>query len=244
MTKNSRQNETDQNLFLFIIVLILAIILCGGLLLLLYYPEVSAKYLKTQDTSAIISSTEEEIVFENTEKELYNVLPGYTYFEGKSNLKLYADIFPMVDDRLIVIGSQFHNENFKETLMEDANIKELFYKQEDGSYKNKDNTITISLIDNTASFKDNRTTVSIPFTGELELIPEEEIIEEIDEEVIGDDSIFKDGTLIETTKVDNILVDTYDSSPTPDNYISKDFQKYLTYYLHNFFLILHFYLQK
>lgn len=218
----------NNTVLIFIIELILAIILCGAIMCILYYPQISEKYLhKTTDDSSTIASTEEFIHKSEDKESLYDILPGYTYYEDKGSMKLFADIIPTENNNLLIMGVQYHQANFKDNLMSDASIKELFYLQEDGSYKNEDNTITVHLKDDTAEFKDIRKTVSLPYNGTLKLIPAP--IEYNKVSNIESGELFNDDNIIVNSKVENVKVDSLDNSTTPDNYISgKDFIKHLT----------------
>lgn len=220
------KKESKFTVLIFIAELILAIILCAAIMCILYYPFVKEKYFNNTDDSSVIASTE-EFIFKSTDKEtLYNILPGYTYYEDKGSMKLYADIIP-TDNNLMIIGVQYHQENFKNNLMPDANIKEVFYLQEDGSYRNKDNTITVHLKDDIAEFKDIRKTVSLPYNGTLKLIPAP--IEYNKVSNIESGELFNDDNIIVNSKVEDVKIDSLDNSTTPDNYISgKDFIKHLT----------------
>lgn len=102
----------------------------------------------------------------------YAVRPGYTFYLDKGSMKLFADITPMDEGKVLNIsGKEYHDEQGYDVEMTDAKINDTFTLDLDtGEYTNNNEDIVIKYDGLTATFTDNRHSVALKFSGTLELI--------------------------------------------------------------------------
>jgi hypothetical protein len=197
--------------------------ICGGIAIiglhcLFSYLDSKIPVVETVQETTVVE-TAKAIKMDKKEKPLYNITPGYTYYTDKGNIKLYADIIPMDNGNIFVIGEEFYNDSYSDTHMEDASIKEELHCQENNIYMNSDNNLIVTLSDNYAVFTDNRP-VSLPFNGKLDKIDIPVETSDISEDETNAE--------VDTNKVTDIKVDEYSENSTAQGiYVGKDFEKFL-----------------
>lgn len=168
MTRRARRRAIRDVIF------VCTLILAGLVLLyvLLFGGKETSKDTPTEEVSTEAIETEKGYIVENNQtvivdSTLYDVTCGYTFYEDKGNMKLYADIVPTtMSGSLMVTATEFHMG--KE--MPNGKIKEQFNMREDGLYVNSSGTVTINYTGLSATFEDNRKGVELPFDGTLQLL--------------------------------------------------------------------------
>jgi hypothetical protein len=168
VTRRARRRAIRDVIFVY------TLILAGLVLLyvLLFGGKETSKDTSTEEVSTEAIETEKGYIVENNQTvivdtTLYDVTCGYTFYEDKGNMKLYADIVPTtMSGSLMVTATEFHMG--KE--MPNGKIKEQFNMREDGLYVNSSGTVTINYTGLSATFEDNRKGVELPFNGTLQLL--------------------------------------------------------------------------
>lgn len=154
------------NLVLMLIIIVMAVVwVISSVNKTLSEPDTKSEEIKANfHTEQHTLANGENVTVENEE---YNVRPGYTYFLDKGNMKLYADITPSVDGKILTVsGCEYHMDK----LMSDASINAKFVLDlSSGTYNTAEN-ISITHYDGmNATFEDHRN-VALKFDGTLSMI--------------------------------------------------------------------------
>lgn len=101
----------------------------------------------------------------------YTVRPGYTFYTDKGSMKLFVDITPADEGKVLrITGKEYHNEQGYDVEMTDAAIDDTFILDlTTGEYVNTNQDMTVKYDGLTATFTDTRR-VALKFSGTLELI--------------------------------------------------------------------------
>ena len=121
-----------------------------------------------EESKSFTTASGEKIILEDSD---YVVRPGYTFYVDKGNMKLFADITPMDEGKVLSItAKEYHNEQGYDVEMTDAAINDAFTLDlNTGEYYNTNNDMALKYDGLSATFTDKRN-VALKFSGTLQLI--------------------------------------------------------------------------